>query len=148
MIFFSIHIFAIQSYFVTRRITFRFCVFIMILLLEPLGMLNILSIDNHQNFKLSHLLVYSFLLRAKISIFFVGRTKKVATIEFKWCITGASIFHIIIVKFSYQKKLGPIMLFEINEDFEKSFYCAFWSLNLAISLCRKVVDNFHLIPKK
>ena len=58
----------------------------------------------------------------------------VAAVQLKGCVAGASVFCIIIGKFSHWKKLYPVVLFKVNKNTEVGFYCAILPLNLAISL--------------
>ncbi len=55
----------------------------------------------------------------------------VAAIEFEQGVTSASIFGIVIGKFSHQQQPCPIILLQIHECFEVHFYRAVLSFDLA-----------------
>ena len=63
--------------------------------------------------------------------------------------TGISIFHIIVSKFSHRKEPNPIILFIINKNLEISLYYTVLPLGLAINLgmesSRKLLLNFKKV---
>lgn len=59
---------------------------------------------------------------------------RIAVIELKRYIINASIFYIIIFKFSYQKKSSLVILLGVEKSFVVNFYNIILYFNLAISL--------------
>ena len=58
----------------------------------------------------------------------------VAVVQLKRCIAGASIFRIIIGKFSYWKGSYLVVLLKVDKDLEVGFHYAISPLCLAINL--------------
>ncbi len=129
----------IQPNFVARGIAFKLRLFVVILLLEPLCMLEIFSSDSHQLFELDCQLVYWLWLRARINVFFVGGLRVIVVVEFERNMTGASIIRIIVGEFGHRQEHGPIILRKTDKISEVGFHGTILTFRLAISLWVKSV---------
>lgn len=58
----------------------------------------------------------------------------IAAVQLKKRVASASIFGIVICKFSYWQELGLIILFKIDENLKVSHYSTILPLGLAICL--------------
>ena len=58
----------------------------------------------------------------------------VAAVQFKWCMTGARIFSVVIYKLSYWQELCPIILLEVDKSSKIGLHGAVLSFCLTIYL--------------
>ena len=65
--------------------------------------------------------------------------KIIFTIKLKKYVIYTDIFGIIVNKLYYRKNLYLIILFKVDKNLKKTFYCAFLLLSLAIRL--RTEDN-------
>ena len=72
----------------------------------------------------------------------------VAVVYLKRRITGVCIFGIVIQKLNYQKKLGPIVLLEIDKGLKVHFYYTILLFRLAVRLPAKSSEKPLLDIKK
>ena len=61
----------------------------------------------------------------------------IATVQFKRCVAGASVFCIIIGKFSHQKEFCLVVLLKFDKSSEVGFHYAIVSLGLIVFLKMK-----------
>ena len=81
-------------------------------------------------------------------VFLVGDAKMIFGIEIERCVAGAGILGIIVSEFRHKKKLCPIILLEVDEGSEVSFYCTILPLSLAVRLRVKGGGEFPLDAKE
>ena len=67
--------------------------------------------------------------------------KIIYTVKFKRYMIISNIFDIIISKFSYHKKICPVILLKVNKSLKISFYYIILFLSLAIYLKIKTSKN-------
>lgn len=69
-----------------------------------------------------------------MKLFFEKDLEMKIAIRLKRYVAGASVFRINISKFGHYKKLSPMILFEIDKNFEISVYITVLSFSLTINL--------------
>lgn len=70
---------------------------------------------------------------------FLKNVMVVAVVQLKRCVADAGIFRIIIAKFSYWKKLCPVVLLKVDKSSKVSFYYFDLPLGLTVSLKMKSI---------